>query len=149
MSVPADFRGVLEANDPKWAIGLSATMILQYSDDLTDHLRVWSVEEITKIRERIRKMPAGRNKNAMSYFYFTQTSPISVDKDGRIVLPLRFREKLGLGEGELTFLGYGDYFELWKSETFAATKSLDIASWLAEQEEGFDSLSLLEPAPPE
>jgi len=147
MSIPADFRAVLEARDPAWQNGANARLVLQYSDNLKDHLRVYTVDEIETIRARILRSPEGPNKRGLARIYFTQTTTIDVDKDGRIVLPIRHREKLGLTEGGLTFLGYGAYFEIWKSETFGETKAQEFSEWLDAIPEGVDPLSLIDDLP--
>jgi MraZ protein len=147
MSIPSDFRGVLEARDPKWTAGLAPRLVLQYADTLKDHLRVYAVDEIERIRAGIERLPSGMNKKGLAYLYNAQTQTMEVDKDGRIVLPIRHREKLGLEEGEVTFLGYGSYFEIWRTETYAGTKAVEIDNWIAAMPEDFDPLSLIDALP--
>ena len=59
-------------------------------------------------------------------------------------MPIKQRQKLGLTDGELTFSGLGDHFEIWKAETFSAEVADDLSGWLDEQEDGFDPLILLD-----
>lgn len=147
MSIPADFRAVLEARDPKWQTGTNPRLVLQYSDNLKDHLRVYTVERIEEIRARIERAPEGPNKRGLQFLYFTQTVTLEVDKDGRIVLPIRHRQKLGLTEGEVTYLGYGSYFEIWKSETYSGTKAQEIGGWLDALPVDVDPLALIDDLP--
>ena len=147
MSIPADFRAVLEARDPKWATGLAPRLVLQYADTLKDHLRVYAIDEIERIRAGIERLPSGRDKRGLAYLYMAQTVTMEVDKDGRVVLPIRHRQKLGLDEGEVTFLGYGSYFEIWRTDIYDGTKKTEMASWLDEMEPDFDPLSLIDSLP--
>ena len=43
--------------------------------------------------------------------------PLTVDETGRIVLPARLRQKIGI-DGEAYFIAMGDTFQIWKPETF-------------------------------
>ncbi|SMY07705.1 cell division protein MraZ [Flavimaricola marinus] len=147
MSIPADFRGVLESRDPKWTSGLAPRLVLQYADTLKDHLRVYAIDEIERIRAGIERLPSGINKRGLAHLYMAQTVTMEVDKDGRIVLPIRLRQKLGLEEGEVTFLGYGSYFEIWRTETFSGTKAMEIGNWIEAMDPDFDPLSLIDALP--
>jgi MraZ protein len=144
MSIPADFRRVLEAGDPDWTEGLNPKIYLQFGDHLKDNLRVYSVNEFDRIYAQIRAMPSGtKEKQMVSRLYLGQSMKLEIDRDGRIVMPIRQRRKLGLEQGEVLFMGVGDYFEIWKADTFETTVGQDAADWLGEQPEGFDPLSLV------
>ena len=144
MSVPADFRRVLEAGDPDWTTGLQAGLYLLYGDHLKETLHAYTVEEFRKTMADINAMPKGDpNKRALSHLIIGQSMRLDVDKDGRVVMPLKQREKLGIKDGELFFRGMGDHFEVWKAETFHATIGATLSDWLAEQPDDFDPLSLL------
>jgi MraZ protein len=93
----------------------------------------------------INALPKGSDaKKKLSHLYIGQSMRMEIDKDGRTVMPIRQREKLGLKDGELYFSGVGDHFEIWKAETFTEEVSDSLKGWLNEQVEGFDPLSLLE-----
>ena len=145
MSIPADFRRVLEAGDPEWTTGLSPRMYLLYVDHLKNQLHGYTVDEFNKVVDQINALPRGSaNKKKLSRLIIGQSIRLDVDKDGRTVMPIKQRQKLGLTDGELTFSGLGDHFEIWKAETFAAEVSEDLTGWLDEQEDGFDPLILLD-----
>ena len=59
MSVPADFRRVLEAGDPEWTTGLQAGLYLLYGDHLKEPLHAYTVEEFRKTMADINAMPKG------------------------------------------------------------------------------------------
>ena len=145
MSIPADFRRVLETGDPDWTPGLSPRMYLLYGDHLKNELHGYTVDEFSAVIAQINAMPRGSAaKRKLSHLYIGQSIRLDVDKDGRTVMPIRQREKLGLKDGELYFRGVGDHFEIWKAETFTEEVSDSLKGWLNEQVEGFDPLSLLE-----
>jgi MraZ protein len=145
MSIPADFRRVLESGDPDWTPGLSPRMYLLYGDHLKNELHGYTVDEFSAVIAQINAMPRGSAaKKKLSHLYIGQSIKLDVDKDGRTVMPIRQREKLGLKDGELYFRGVGDHFEIWKSETFTEEVGESLKGWLDEQGEDFDPLSLLD-----
>ena len=149
MSVPASFRRVLEANDPDWTEGLPVRLYLNYGAHLKQNLRIYSVRALSRIADRIASLPEGSELQIrLNRLYLGQSEELTVDKDGRLVMPAKRREKLGLVEGETTLMGLGSYFEVWKSETYEATVADDTEDWLAENAAGVDPLSLIPPAPP-
>ena len=144
MSIPADFRRVLESGDPAWTEGLTPALYLLYGDHLKEQLHVYTVEEFNALAHRIKSMPLGDpNRTRLSRLFLGQSIRLDVDKDGRIVMPIRQRQKLGLTEGEVYFSGVGDHFEVWKAETFSASVGQNLTDWLADQPDDFDPLSLL------
>lgn len=144
MSIPASFRRVLEANDPDWTEGLNPRLHILHGPHLKDHLTVYSATSFQRIADGIDNMPLGDpNRDRMSRLILGKSLEMEVDKDGRIVLPLRQRQKLGLTEGEITFMGAGDHFEIWKSATFEQMVDEPLDDWLEEQAEEFNPLSLL------
>ena len=145
MSIPADFRRVLESQDPDWTDGLNPRMYLLYGDHLRNELHVYTVAQFGKLVDNINNMkPGSVAKKKLSHLYIGQSMKMEIDKDGRTVMPIRQREKLGLKDGELYFRGVGDHFEIWKAETFNASVAEDMTSWLDEQGDDFDPLSLLD-----
>ena len=68
-----------------------------------------------------------------------------IDADGRLVLPQRLREKIGLDD-RCFFLAQGDYLKLSTPETHEADLAA-IAAAMPALEPGADPLSLLPPPP--
>ena len=144
MSVPADFRRVLEAGDPDWTTGLQVGLYVIYGDHLKDSLHVYTVTEYRKMMAEIEEMPKGDpNRKMVSHLMITQSEFMSIDKDGRVVLPLKRREKLGLSEGMLSFRGMVGHFEIWKDDTYQSSVGDKVKDWLADKGEDFDPLSML------
>ena len=145
MSIPADFRRVLEEGDPEWKPGTGPRMYLLYGDHLKTELHGYAVDEFNALVAQINALPRGSDrKKKLSRLIIGQSIKLDVDKDGRTVMPIKQRQKLGLSDGELTFSGLGDHFEIWKADVFAETVSDDLSGWLDTQEDGFDPLILLE-----
>ena len=144
MSIPADFRRVLEAGDPEWTSDRTPRMYLLYGDHLEHQLHGYTVNEFNALDAQIQSLPRGSDaRRKLSRLILGQSMKLDIDKDGRAVMPIRQRQKLGVTEGELYFSGMGDHFEIWKAETFQAQEASEMQDWLAEMPDGFDPLSLL------
>ena len=145
MSIPADFRRVLETGDPEWNPGQSPRMYLLYGDHLKNQLHGYTVSEFAEVVEQINALPRGSvAKKNLSRLVIGQSIKLDVDKDGRTVMPIAQRQKLGITEGELYFSGVGDHFEIWKKDTYTDEVADDLQDWLTAQGEDFDPLSLLD-----
>lgn len=120
VSVPADFRRVLEAADPKWADGLNPNVIIVYGDVRRNFFECFSVESYKDVQNRILKLPRGsKRRKAMQRLYNTQAVATTVDETGRLVLSAKLKDKLGLTD-KVFFAGNGDTFEIWHPETYHA-----------------------------
>jgi transcriptional regulator MraZ len=133
VSIPALFRRVLEAGDPDWTEGLNPHIVIVYGSEKRKHLECYSSEAISEVDEKIRKLPRGSKKRkALQRLYHAQAHNTSVDETGRLVLPAKLREKIGL-EGEAYFVGNGDTFEIWHPDTYETEMYSDL-----EADDGFD-----------
>ncbi|WP_108483437.1 division/cell wall cluster transcriptional repressor MraZ [Oceaniglobus ichthyenteri] len=133
LSIPADFRRVLEEGDPKWEPGKNATMVIVYGDHRRNYLEVFPVTDVMKLYKLISKMPRGSKKrDALQKLYASQSVTATLDETGRIVLSAKLRQKLGL-DGAAAIVGYGDTFQIWKPETYA-----EDAAALLREDEDFD-----------
>ena len=66
-----------------------------------------------------------RSEKAMERLYSAQSIETEVDNTGRIVLPAKLREKLGL-DGMARFVASGDTFEIWHPDTYDAMVEAEI-----------------------
>ncbi|MGJ8623257.1 MAG: division/cell wall cluster transcriptional repressor MraZ [Yoonia sp.] len=145
MSIPADFRRVLEAGDPDWTAGLFPRMYLLYGSHLKNQLHGYTVAEFNAVVAQINALKRGSiEKDRLSRLIIGQSIMLEVDKDGRTVMPIAQRKKLGLTDGELRFIGLGDHFEIWKAETYVEKIDDGLTEWLDAQEDGFDPLIMLD-----
>ena len=131
VSIPASFRRVIEACDPDWTEGLPPRLILVYGGATRDYIEGFTIEAMDEVDDKISKFPRGSAKRkAMERLYSAQSVEIVVDDTGRIVLPAKLREKIGL-DGMARFVASGDTFEIWQPEAYDD-------SIAALDEEGFD-----------
>lgn len=143
VSIPALFRRVLEAGDPDWTEGLAPNLVIVYGDHRRKYLECYSIEAIAEVDTKILKMPRGSHERRMLETMFNgQSLTTSVDETGRIVLPAKLRQKIGL-EGEAYFIAAGDTFQIWNPETYEDVEAARTEAWLEGMPEDFDPLTLL------
>ncbi len=145
MSVPAAFRRVLEAQDPAWSDGLPVKLHINYNPRLKQHLRVYSVTSMSAVMESIERLTSGSKLHrALSRTYLNFTDEVTMDKDGRIVLPQRLREKMGVAaDAELSLAGMGQYFEIWQAAVFDAEVDAELDAFFGDLDDDVDPLSLI------
>lgn len=149
MSIPADFRRVLDECDPSRPAGKTTRMYVLYGAYLNGCLHAYTPEAMDDMVRLIAKLPRGsaKRKNA-SRFILGKSQEIEIDKDGRIVLPKERREQLGLGDtgGMLTMVGMGEYFEIWSKDKYDALEASmdeDFMNGVEDDDTGFDPMALL------
>ena len=148
MSIPSDFRRVLEAGDPNWTEGLNPSLYLLYGEHLKDRLEAYTVAAFDGIAQAImaiRPTDAVTNQRKLmsQRLILGMSVRLEVDKDGRIVMPIRQRQKLGLTEGEVVFSGVGDHFEIWAATTYEEKVAAETRAFLETQGENFDPMTLV------
>jgi len=118
VSIPASFRRVLEAGDPDWVAGLNPTLVIVYGDENRNYLECYSMQVADDVATRISLQKTGTAKRvALERLYNTLASEMTLDETGRLVLPSRLRNKIGL-KGEAFFAGTGDTFKIWHPDTY-------------------------------
>ena len=143
VSIPASFRRVLEAADPNWTDGLNPELVIVYGDHRRNYLECYTQEAIDEVDEQIAALPRGSMERRMLERLFNgQSFPTNVDETGRLVLPAKLRQKIGL-EKEAFFIATGDTFQIWKPETFEEVEQKKTEDWLDELPDDFDPLTLL------
>jgi MraZ protein len=144
VSFPALFRRVLESGDPDWKEGLRPQMVIVYGDHRRKFLECYTIDAITEVDAKIDNLPRGsEGRRVLEHMINGQSLPTDVDKDGRLVLPQKLREKIGLDK-EAFFIASGDTFQIWKPETYEGLQLTKTSAWLDSQPEDFDPLSLLD-----
>lgn len=149
MSIPADYRRVLDECDKDRPSGKTTRMYLMHGAHLRDHLEAYTPQAMEAIIASVGRLPRGSRKRKMASRYIMgKCVEIEIDKDGRIVMPKERREQIGLGDsgGVITFVGMGEYFEVWNKEVYDVVEAELDASYLEgddEDEDVFDPMSLL------
>ncbi|MBS0565485.1 MAG: division/cell wall cluster transcriptional repressor MraZ [Proteobacteria bacterium] len=147
VSIPAPFRRVIEASDPDWREGLRPNIIIVYGGDRQDWLEVYTMRAIEEIDEQIELMQRGSPERLMlEERMYGQSIETHIDDDGRLVLPQRLREKIGL-ISEAFFISAGDYFKIWRPEAYEARAGVRARKLADQYPEDFDPRSLLPPLP--
>jgi len=129
VSIPASYRRVIEANDPDYVEGRRPQLVIVYGGASQPYLEGYTVEEIEKLEAKIERLPSSRLKRKLVRRVTSQSTPSEIDPDGRLVLPIKLREKIGL-EGEAIFVGTSGTFQIWNPE--------DHADYLADDEDVLD-----------
>lgn len=141
MSIPADFRRVLEDGDPRHPENPLPRLVVLYGPHLKDCLHAYTIDAMADIEAGIQALPRGSSQRKQaSRMILGKSWETEVDKDGRIVLPKARRDQIGL-EGEAVMVAMGDYFEIWNADTYAAEEA---EVFPADLPDDFDPLSLLD-----
>ncbi len=148
VSIPASFRRVLEQGDPDWDKGLNPNLVIVYGGKRRKYLECFTMEAIEEVDAQIARLKRGtRERRILERLFQGQSFPTNVDETGRLVLPAKLREKIGL-DGKAFFIGTGDTFQIWSPQAYEE-ESARLDDWLDQQPEDFDELSLLPELPEE
>lgn len=148
VSIPASFRRVLAAGDPDWSDGHPANLVIVYGDHRRAYLECYTIEAIEEVDDRIAALPrGGAERRYLEKMFNGMSLETSVDTTGRLVLPKKLRDKIGLStDSEAYFIGSGDTFQIWKSETFETDRTSGEDKLFEDLPEGSDPLVLLDRA---
>lgn len=144
MSIPADFRAVLSDGDPRCPENPNPRIVVLHGPHIKGCLHAYTYEAMAEIEAGIKRLPRGsKQREKASRKILAKSWETEIDSDGRIVLPQRLRQQIGL-ESMATMTAMGDFFEIWNAaayEVFEAEADDD--------DDDFDPLLYLDaPAPP-
>lgn len=149
VSIPASFRRVLEANDPEWKEGLNPEIVIVYGDHRRNFLECYTMQAIEEVDDKIAQLPRGSTPRKMlERLFHGHSHHTSVDETGRLVLPAKLRQKIGLA-GEALFIGAGDTFQIWLPDTYESEELSKTEAWLDDLPDDVDPLSFLDGGPAE
>ena len=144
VSIPADFRRVLETGDPTFTEGKAPEFVIVYGDHRRSYLECYTMDAAAEVDEQIADLPRGSMERRMLERLFNgQSLKTGVDETGRIVLPQKLRDKIGL-DAQAYFIATGDTFQIWKPETFEEEEAAKTEEWLDQFPDDFDPLTLLD-----
>ncbi|TWI34982.1 division/cell wall cluster transcriptional repressor MraZ [Paracoccus sulfuroxidans] len=145
VSIPAKFRRVFEASDPDWVNGRRPQLVIVYGTRDWKHLQLFTIEAMDEIDAGISRMPRGSaERNLLENIYHGHAEETDIDGDGRLVLPQKLREKIGLVDGAF-FISAGDSLKVWTPEAYAEEERR-LEELVPDFEPGADPLSLLNAA---
>ncbi len=144
VSIPSQFRTVLQQGDPGCLDGKTPEFVLVYGDDSFDWFECYSMEGIEEVDERIDAKPfESDEREYLEEMYHGHALTLTIDETGRIVLPLRQRQKIGL-EDEAYFIASSNHFQIWKRETYDKVADARRKAWRERQSENFKARALLD-----
>ena len=145
VSIPAKFRRVFESCDPDWETGKRPQLVIVYGRADWRHLELYTLEAIEEIDAQIDQMQRGSpERRLLESIMHGAAEEAEIDPDGRLVLPQKLREKVGLDDRAF-FVAAGDYLKVWRPETYDEAEGDAVEALVAELGEGFDPRSLLPP----
>lgn len=144
VSIPALFRRVLETCDPDYTDGLQAQVVIVYGLDNQKYLECYTMEAAAEVDAKIAALPRGsKPRRLLETIFHGRSHPTSVDETGRLVLPQKLRDKIGL-EGEAYFVAASDTFQIWRPETYDEVMGKQTEALLEDLPDDFDPMELLE-----
>lgn len=127
VSIPAVFRRALEAEDPPTPDYPRPRLYMVYGGKSRTFVECYSKEGMDRVTAQILAMDMDSEDRWKAERDMIQRSVVvEVEPDGRVVLPPKVREKMGLTADDLTkgaeaaFAGQGDRFELYRRDIFDA-----------------------------
>lgn len=92
--------------------GLGETFVLSRNTD--GCLSLYHLDEWARLSDKLMALPDSQSR-AVKRFFFTFSSEVTPDAQGRITIPQGLREYAALIK-DAAFLGVGDHAELWAAE---------------------------------
>lgn len=121
VSIPAPFRAVLE-RDVYGSASLGG--IYCYPSLDAPALDAGGERLAKKIDGLLSGLPDySDERDELSVALYGDVQVLSIDGDGRIVLPESLRRHAGL-DGHVTFVGLGDKFQMWEPQRFEERRAL-------------------------
>ena len=118
--------------------------MIVYGDHRRNYLECYTMEAIDEVDDKIDALPRGSMERKMlQRLFHGQSYPTNVDETGRLVLPAKLRDKIGLSK-EAFFIAAGDTFQIWNPETYEKEELARTEEWLDELPEDVDPLSFLD-----
>ena len=127
VSIPAAFRRILEADDPATAEFPRPRVYLVYGGKTRNFAEGYSKAGADALAADIEAMDLGSKERTRAELNLISRSVmVEIEPDGRIVLPPKVREKLGLladdlaAGGEVAFAGFTNRFRLYRRDAYDA-----------------------------
>jgi len=110
VSIPAQFRGVLAAQE--------SPAIIAYSSPINPCIEACGVQRIMKFNQRVERFePYSPERDAFAATLFGESVQMSMDSEGRVMLPPQLVAFAKLKE-QVTIVGKGETFEMWEPKAF-------------------------------
>ena len=151
MSIPAKMRRVFDSGDAAFSTSNTGRtqIVAVYGPDDWNWIELYTLEAADEIDEQIDGMVRGsKERRALERLMNEQSTELDIDREGRLVLPQKLREKLGFDNGiEATFASRGDYVQVYHPDS--PPKDVEeLDQFLASKGPGFDPRAFLGATPP-
>lgn len=150
VSIPAAFRRVLEAGDPSCSVPPRPRVVMVYGDERRRFVECYPITEMKRVEALIARLPKGSpNRRLLERNLITLSATVEIDEDGRIVLPPRVRDKIGVTPADLAagfdaiFAGTLETFQIWKRDVYDSEIAAQSLAAVEELSGGLDMLALL------
>jgi MraZ protein len=118
VSIPAQFRRVLEEADPDCNTGMNPSCVLVHSLKGKRCLEGYSISSINEVDDLVSELPRySREREILERMLNAQSSYAQIDDNGRLVLSQKLRDLIGVSL-EAIFIGMGDKFQIWEPEFY-------------------------------
>ena len=125
VSIPADFRAILKELDPSAPDAARPRLQMVYGGPARSFVECFGKEIFEGYASEIEAIEDEEDRNFAELNMVTRSVKVEIEPDGRIVLPQRVREKIGLGDevqdkAELVFVGKSDRFHIYRRDVYDA-----------------------------
>jgi len=144
VSIPAPFRRILEADDPDRPDAARPRVYMVYGGRHRNFVECYSKAGADRLAAQIDAMEIGsRARERAERELVSRSVMIEIEPDGRLVLPARVRDKIGLGGdlaqgAEIAYAGTTNRFRLYRRDTYDSENEL-----VDEDDDGVDPLALV------
>ena len=118
VSIPAQFRRVLEEGDPDFKSGTNPSCVLVHSQKGKKCLEGYSISSINEVDDLVSSLPRySRAREILERMLNAQSSYAQIDDNGRLVLSQKLRALINVSV-EAIFIGMGDKFQIWEPKSY-------------------------------
>ena len=118
VSIPAQFRRVLEEGDPDFKSGLNPSCVLVHNQKSKKCFEGYSISSINEVDDLVSRLPRySREREILERMLNAQSSYAQIDDNGRLVLSLKLRQQIEI-DSEAIFIGMGDKFQVWEPNAY-------------------------------
>ncbi len=94
-------------------------------------LFVYPNEEWQTFVQQLKNLPGSKNARQLQRYFMAGAANCEVDKQGRILIPVKLREQAGL-EKDVVFVGVLSKIEIWSKERWDGNNNYDTMDEVAE-----------------
>ena len=116
VSIPADFRRVLDREDPDRDPGTNPRVVILHGDTRNPWMDCYSVDAMERMEDAMDEMDEGDPARlALEEYFCAFADTLTIDDSGRLILSRDMRDRFGI-EGEATFQARGRRFRIFSPE---------------------------------